>query len=66
MKVLEHHLYSRNGHLYYRSVIPRNLHGLLPIKEITIFLRMTRRPEARVKAAQPNQIEREILEISVA
>ncbi len=61
MKALEPHLYSRNGHLYYRSAIPRNLHGLFP-KEITISLRVSDRREARVIAAQLNQAEQQILE----
>lgn len=38
MKAIDHHLYSRNNHLYYRTPLPRPLHAILPFKEIRIAL----------------------------
>lgn len=61
MKALEPHLYSRNGHFYYRSAIPRNLQRLVEIKEITISLRVHDLREARLRAAQLNYAEQKIL-----
>lgn len=62
MKALERHLYSRNGYLYYRSSIPQELRGFLPIKETVIALRIKDKLQARILVAQINQAERRILD----
>lgn len=61
MKAIERHLYSRNGHFYYRSAIPRKFQKILPIRETVIALGLSDRREARIVAAQLNQAEQEIL-----
>ncbi|MGQ0527432.1 MAG: tyrosine-type recombinase/integrase [Alphaproteobacteria bacterium] len=38
MKVIERHLYSRNGYYYFRSALPRYLHQPLTLKEVVIAL----------------------------
>lgn len=62
MKAVDRHLYSRNGHLYYRSAIPRALRHVLPIKENVIALRVSDKRAARVMAAQLNFAEKTLLD----
>lgn len=62
MKAIERHLYSRNGHFYCRSAIPRKFQRILPIRETVIALGLSDRREARIVAAQLNQAEQEILQ----
>jgi hypothetical protein len=62
MKSIERHLYSRNGHFYYRSAIPRKFQRILLIRETVIALGLSDRREARIVAAQLNQAEQEILQ----
>lgn len=57
MKAVEKHLYNRKGYFYYRSSLPRYLHGLLSMREIVIGLNSQDLREARILAAQLNYNE---------
>lgn len=52
MKVIEKYLYTRNGHLYYRSILPRPLQALLKFKEVAFALSSRDIEECRVIVAQ--------------
>jgi len=52
MKGIERHLYSRKGYYYFRKSFPRNLHFLLPCKEIWIGLNTQDLGKARILSVQ--------------
>ncbi|MBV1900297.1 MAG: hypothetical protein KUG56_01360, partial [Kordiimonadaceae bacterium] len=52
VKAIDHHLYSRNSHLYYRISLPRPLHIILPFKEVRIALGTQDRAVARLYVAK--------------
>ena len=54
MKVVERHLYIRNGYYYFRKYIPRNLVMLLPFKEVWLGLNTQDLSIARMQAVQIN------------
>jgi hypothetical protein len=53
MKAIDHHLYNRNNNnLYYRYAIPRDLHAILPFKEICLSLKTRDTSIARLYVAK--------------
>lgn len=52
MRVVERHLFNRNGFYYFRSSIPRTFQSVLGFKEIKIALGTQDLREARAQAGQ--------------
>lgn len=62
MKSLDGNLYIRNGSYYYRSALPRELHSLLPFKEIVFSLKQKDQQLARFMCAQIKYQESQYLQ----
>lgn len=62
MRAIDHHLYERNGYLYYRSAFPRELKTFLPVKEVRISLGTQDRAQARLYVAKLDLKFRRLIE----